>query len=255
MSVAQRERAALVESLRAVGPDAPTLCQGWTTRDLVAHLLVRERRPDALPGLVFEPLASYTARVQNRLAASTKWEDLVELFASGPPVLSLFKVLDPAASIHEMFVHHEDVRRTQIGWEPRELDASTTAALKRRVAIISRAGMSKSMAAVPARLTLRTPDGRTVVTVGSGSPVTVTGEPWSCCCSRSAATPSASTSAGMTMSSPRCGPPNAAFESLIGVSATRRKWSASTNEIACTTTILPLPVRGGTATNRLRSPG
>jgi hypothetical protein len=30
---------------------------------------------------------------------------------------------------------------------------------------------------VPARLTLRTPDGHTVVTVGRGPPVTVTGEP------------------------------------------------------------------------------
>jgi uncharacterized protein (TIGR03085 family) len=177
MSVAQRERAALVEILRAVGPDAPTLCEGWTTRDLVAHLLVRERRPDAVPGLVFGPLASYTARLQNRLTTSTKWEDLVDLFASGPPVFSMFKLLDPVASIHEMFVHHEDVRRAQTGWEPRELDAITTAAVKRRVAIISRAGMAKSMAAVPARLTLRTPDGQTVVTVGSGPPVTVEGEP------------------------------------------------------------------------------
>jgi uncharacterized protein (TIGR03085 family) len=177
MSVVQRERAALVEILRAVGPDAPTLCEGWTTRDLVAHLLVRERRPDAVPGLVFGPLASYTARVQNRLTTSTKWEDLVDLFASGPPVFSMFKLLDPVASIHEMFVHHEDVRRAQTGWEPRELDAIATAAVKRRVAIISRAGMAKSMAAVPARLTLRTPDGKTVVTVGGGPPVTVEGEP------------------------------------------------------------------------------
>jgi uncharacterized protein (TIGR03085 family) len=177
MSVVQRERAALVEILRAVGPDAPTLCEGWTTRDLVAHLLVRERRPDAVPGLVFGPLASYTARLQNRLTTSTKWDDLVDLFASGPPVFSMFKVLDPVASIHEMFVHHEDVRRAQTGWEPRELDAITTAAVKRRVAIISRVGMAKSMAAVPARLTLRTPDGKTVVTVGSGPPVTVEGEP------------------------------------------------------------------------------
>jgi uncharacterized protein (TIGR03085 family) len=168
---------ALVDILRAVGPDAPTLCEGWTTRDLAAHLVVRERRPDALPGILLGPLASYTARVQNRLATSTKWEDLVELFASGPPVLSLFKVLDPVASIHEMFVHHEDVRRAQTSWEPRELDASTAAAVERRVAMISRAGMSKSMAAVRARLTLRTPDGQTVVAVGSGSPVTVTGEP------------------------------------------------------------------------------
>ena len=177
MSVAQREREALVETLRAVGPDAPTLCEGWTTRDLTAHLVVRERRPDALPGILFGPLTSYTARVQNRLATSTKWEDLVELVASGPPVLSLFKVLDPVASIHEMFVHHEDVRRAQTGWEPRKLEARTAAAVKRRIAMISRVGMSKSMAAVPARLTLRTPNGQTVVTVGSGSPVTVTGEP------------------------------------------------------------------------------
>src|ERR1700752_1629036 len=177
MSVAQRERAALVEILRAVGPDAPTLCEGWTTRDLVAHLVVRERRPDALPGLVFGPLASYTARVQNRLSTSTKWEDLVELFASGPPALSLFKILDPVASIHEMFVHHEDLRRAQTGWEPRELDASTTAAGRGRSPMISRVGLSKSMAALPARLTLRTPDGQTVVAVGNGSPVTVTGEP------------------------------------------------------------------------------
>ncbi len=177
MSIAQRERSALVEILRAVGPDAPTLCEGWTTRDLAAHLVVRERRPDALPGLLFGPLASYTARVQNQLAASTKWEDLVERLASGPPVLSLFKMLDPLASIHEMFVHHEDLRRAQTGWEPRELDASTTAAVMRRIPLISRVGLSKSMAALPARLTLRTPAGQTVVAVGNGSPVAVTGEP------------------------------------------------------------------------------
>src|SRR4029077_4360654 len=138
MSIAQRERAALVEIVRAVGPDAPTLCEGWTTRDLTAHLVVRERRPDALPGLLFGPLASHTARVQNQLTTSTKWEDLVDLVASDPPVLSLFKIVDPVASIHEMFVHHEDLRRAQTGWEPRELDASTTAAVRRRIPMISR---------------------------------------------------------------------------------------------------------------------
>jgi uncharacterized protein (TIGR03085 family) len=177
MSVAHRERTALVEILRVVGPDAPTLCEGWTTRDLTAHLLVRERRPDALPGLLFGPLASHTARLQNQLSTSMAWPDLLEMLASGPPMLSLFRVLDPVASIHEMFVHHEDVRRAQVGWEPRELDASTSGAVKRRIALVSRVGMSKSMAAVPARLTLRTADGQTVTAVGNGSPVVVTGEP------------------------------------------------------------------------------
>jgi uncharacterized protein (TIGR03085 family) len=177
MSVAQRERSAMVAILREVGPDAPTLCEGWTTRDLTAHLVVRERRPDALPGLLWGPLASYTARVQDKLSATTKWEDLVELLASGPPVLSPFRVLDPVASIHELFVHHEDLRRAQSGWEPRSLDVKTTAAVKRRVALVSRGGMAKAMAALPARLALRTPDGETVVALGKGSPVTVTGEP------------------------------------------------------------------------------
>jgi uncharacterized protein (TIGR03085 family) len=177
MSIVQRERTAMVEILRALGPDAPTLCEGWTTRDLTSHLVVRERRPDALPGIAGGPLAPYTARVQDRLATSTKWEDLVELFASGPPVFSIFRFLDPVASIHEMFVHHEDVRRAQTDWAPRELDAKTTAAVKRRIAIISRAGMSRSMAAVPARVTLCTPDAHPVVAVGNGAPVTVTGEP------------------------------------------------------------------------------
>jgi uncharacterized protein (TIGR03085 family) len=167
----------MVATFRVVGPDAPTLCEGWTTRDLTAHLLVRERRPDAMPGILFAPLASYTARVQDKLTASTTWDDLVERFASGPPVFSAFKVLDPVASIHEMFVHHEDVRRAQTCWEPRELDDKTTAAIKRRISVVSRAQMSKAMAAVSARLTLRTPDGQIVTTVGQGSPVTVTGEP------------------------------------------------------------------------------
>ena len=70
--------------------------------------------------------------------------------------------------------------------------------MKRRVAMISRGGMSKAMAAVPARLTLRTPDGQTVVAVGKGSPVTVTGEPRELLLFASAATQSASTSAGTT---------------------------------------------------------
>ncbi len=167
----------MVATFRAAGPDAPTLCGGWSTRDLTAHQVVRERRPDALPGIMFAPLASYTARVQRRLTMSTSWDDLIESFAAGPPLLSAFKVLDPVASIHEMFVHHEDVRRAQSGWEPRELDAKTARAIKRRIPVVSRAGTSKAMAAVGARLTLRTPDGHTVAAVGHGSPVTVTGDP------------------------------------------------------------------------------
>lgn len=173
MSAAQRERAALVETMRAVGPDAPTLCEGWTTRDLVAHLVVRERRPDAAPGILVPGLASYTAKVQNQVAESTDWAGLLDKIASGPPMLSPFKLLDPLVNLNEMFIHHEDVRRAQPGWEPRILDPAMAKALGRPLGVMARMTMAK----VPARLALRTPDGKTVATVGSGPAVTVTGPP------------------------------------------------------------------------------
>ena len=94
MTAAQRERSALVSTFRQVGPDAPTLCAGWTTRDLAAHLVVRERRLDATPGITVPFLAGYTAKVQNKVAQSTDWDDLVELVSSGPPIYSPFKLLD-----------------------------------------------------------------------------------------------------------------------------------------------------------------
>src|SRR5262249_4478426 len=125
VTAARRERSALVDTLRKVGPDAPTLCAGWTTRDLAAHLVVRERRLDPTPGIRIPLLAGYTAKVQDRLARSTGWDDLVEMVASGPPIYSPFRLLDPVANLGEMFIHHEDVRRAVDGWQPRVLDEPT----------------------------------------------------------------------------------------------------------------------------------
>jgi uncharacterized protein (TIGR03083 family) len=71
MAVSTDERAALCDLLDELGPDQPTLCTGWQTRDLAAHLVVRERRPDAAPGILFAPLAGYTKRVQEPSASRT----------------------------------------------------------------------------------------------------------------------------------------------------------------------------------------
>ncbi|CAN5445798.1 TIGR03085 family metal-binding protein [soil metagenome] len=173
MTVAKRERAALVETIRAAGPEAATLCEGWTTRDLAAHLVLRERRLDATPGIAFAPLAGYTAKVQARIAEETPWDELVDKIAGGPPIYSPFFLLDPLVNVAEMFIHHEDVRRAQPGWEPRQLDSATLAALLRPFPLLGKVTLSK----VPARLTLCTPDGRTLATVGEGPEVTMTGEP------------------------------------------------------------------------------
>ena len=173
MTVAQRERAALVATFRDVPPDAPTLCEGWNVRDLTAHLVVRERRLDAAPGILIPAFADYTERVQKQVAASTDWDVLLGQVASGPPLYSPFKLLDPIANVAEMFIHHEDVRRARPDWEPRPLDDQTIAALRRPVAMMSRMTLRKA----PAKVILRTPQGDTLATAGHGQQITVTGDP------------------------------------------------------------------------------
>jgi uncharacterized protein (TIGR03085 family) len=172
MTAAQRERAALVETMRTVGPNAPTLCGDWSARDLAAHLVVREGRLDATAGVAVPFLAGYTARVQRQVTETTSWDELLAKVASGPPFYSPFKLLDPIANLGEMFIHHEDVRRAQSSWEPRQLDDTMVKALGRGLPLMARLSLGKS----PARVMLRTPDGKTVAAVGRGPELIVTGE-------------------------------------------------------------------------------
>lgn len=114
------ERAQLCDLLEHLGPDAPTLCRGWRTRDLAAHLVLRERRLDAAAGLVVPMVSRYTARVQAQLA-SRPYPQLVSLVRGGPPSWSPQRIamVDQATNTLEYLVHHEDVRRAQPGWSPR----------------------------------------------------------------------------------------------------------------------------------------
>ncbi|MDT5151359.1 MAG: hypothetical protein QOI01_3092 [Mycobacterium sp.] len=172
-SAAQQERAALVTTMRGVGPGQATLCGDWTTRDLAAHLVVRERRLDAAPGILIPKFADYTERVQNQVAAENDWNVLLDQIASGPPLFSPFKLLDPFVNVAEMFIHHEDVRRAVSSWEPRILDDDMTSALAKQVSLMARMTMSKS----PAHVSLRTPDGTTLTALGKGATVVITGDP------------------------------------------------------------------------------
>ncbi|GAB1813751.1 TIGR03085 family metal-binding protein [Mycobacterium sp. MUNTM1] len=159
--------------MRGVGPDAPTLCEGWKTRDLAAHLVIREYRPDAAPGILIPYFASHTEKVQNQVAEQSDWDELVGKLAAGPPVYSPLKLLDPVANVAEMFIHHEDVRRAQPGWEPRSLEPALGKMLRRTLPLMARFTLAK----VPGRVALRTTEGKTVLTAGQGPAVTVTGAP------------------------------------------------------------------------------
>jgi uncharacterized protein (TIGR03085 family) len=124
MSYSRDERRALCALLDEKGPEAPTLCEGWATVDLAAHLVLRERRPDAGAGMLGGPLARYTEHVQHRFAERVPYPRLVDMVRSGPPRFSLFGLpgMDERANLVEYFVHHEDVRRGEPGWQPRDLD-------------------------------------------------------------------------------------------------------------------------------------
>ncbi|MFC9896242.1 TIGR03085 family metal-binding protein [Nocardia sp. NPDC127579] len=173
MSMAQRERAALVVAMRQAGPAAATLCGAWTVRDLAAHLIVRERRPDAAPGIMLKPFAGHLDSVQRR-TARRPFEELLELVRTGPPWWSPLKPVDAVANLSEMFVHHEDVRRAAPGWEPRVLPEADENTLWSLVSKMAKMAYRKS----PVGLTLRTPDGRAAVAKSHSLPeVTLTGQP------------------------------------------------------------------------------
>lgn len=121
--LAQTERAALCDLALEVGPDAPTLSGEWTVKDLVVHLLLREGNPAAI-GIVVSPLARWTEHASERLGRQD-FPVLVERLRQGPPFWSPFRLgpLDKSLNTLEFFVHHEDIRRAQQGWQPRDLPA------------------------------------------------------------------------------------------------------------------------------------
>jgi uncharacterized protein (TIGR03085 family) len=171
---ARIERAALCDLFESVGPDAPTLCEGWTTRDLAAHLIVREHRPDAGLGIIVSQFAAHGESVRAATAARP-WDELVADVRNGPPKWSPMRiaVVDRAANTVEYFVHHEDVRRAAEGWSPRLLDTD----LDRQLWDVQRRMGRFSMRRAPVGVVLATPDGASVTAKEATPSVTITGAP------------------------------------------------------------------------------
>lgn len=176
MSIARTERLALADLLLELGPDAPTLCAGWDTRALAAHLVVRERRPDATPGVAIGALAGWTERVQQEYE-KRPYAELVELVRTGPGRLSAFSLpgVDTMLNTTEYVVHHEDVRRARPGWEPRALPRKVQDALWKVV----RTRAQMSFRGLEAGVVIRRSDAaRSSFVASAGEPAaTVTGEP------------------------------------------------------------------------------
>lgn len=140
---AKSERLLLCEELDRLGPDRPTLCEGWQTRDLAAHIAVRDGRPDLSLGRVVPFLSGHLEREQRKIA-NGDYAALVDRVRRGAPAwnpMSHPKV-DEVTNLIEFFVHHEDVLRAQPDWTPRELspqlEGKLWAALRRTARLMFR---------------------------------------------------------------------------------------------------------------------
>lgn len=110
-----RERVQLCARFEELGPDAPTLCEGWTTFDLATHLVVRERNPLSSPGILLGDKLAPAAKLTDRLMAREArkgYAGVVERVRTGPPP-GPFRIpgLRDRLNLVEYAVHHEDVRR------------------------------------------------------------------------------------------------------------------------------------------------
>ncbi|MFY1672186.1 TIGR03085 family metal-binding protein [Plantactinospora sp. WMMB334] len=170
---ADTERQSLADLLHALGPDAPTIIPEWATRDLAAHLVIRERRPDAAAGLMLPPLRGHLARVQATVAGKP-FPALVDLVRHPPrwSPLALPPVAE-LANLVEFFVHHEDVRRARPDWQPRELPAGQQAALWRRVPTLARMSLRR----FPATLLIQAPEHGEIGAGAGGEQVRMVGSP------------------------------------------------------------------------------
>ncbi len=154
---ARAERALLCDEFLRVGADAPTLCEGWTTADLATHLMVRDGRPDLILG-PFLPVVGGWAKAQLRAIKHRPWPELIDAVRVGPPIYSPTAIppVDEMVNHVEFFIHHEDVRRAQDEWAPRDLDTAQQQALWGALARMARLMFRKS----PVGVELVSPQGR-----------------------------------------------------------------------------------------------
>ncbi len=172
-AVSRVERALLAETFERVGADAPTLSGHWTAHQLAAHLVLRES----------DPVSSFRASVPklgdaavHDLAARAAFDDLVQRFRTGPPQLSVFRVpgVESRLNTLEHLIHHEDVRRAESNWQPRNLPAWAQDQIWRPLRVMARVIARQA----PTALVIERSDtGESLVARKGSRPVVVRGLP------------------------------------------------------------------------------
>ena len=171
-SLARRERQALCDLALTLDATAPTLCGDWDLSALLAHLIVRERRPLSASGIMVPQLAKVTERAMAKEAAKGV-PAMVETLRKPPLTPYSLPVVERFTQTLEYFVHHEDIRRAQPGWAPRDLPADDVEELW---TLASRSGayLGRGLP-VPVRLARADRPGTSAAFKRGRDPVVVTG--------------------------------------------------------------------------------
>ena len=177
MSWVKQEQDSLVETLRTTDPDAPTLCDGWNVRRLLAHLTQREHSPvariaDSVPR---KPPGQEPGL--NKLTSQARtpqgYDALIDRFSQGAPRWSPMSWAADKFNLVEYLIHHEDIRRASANpVEPRDLPEAEQDAVWQQLGLLAKLGLRKS----PVGVRLATPKGKSRV-AKAGDGVTLTGEP------------------------------------------------------------------------------
>lgn len=178
MPWAEKERTALITTLRSANPDGPTLCEGWNVRRLLAHLVQREQD---LRGTLGDQVARDKPGQEHNLTKLTDaarspegYTALVDRFAEGAPPWSPMSWASEQINLVEYVVHHEDVRRAGVNpAEPRALPDSQNQSVWGQLSIFARLAFARS----PVGVTLAQPGGRSKTVKKGDTTVTLTGAP------------------------------------------------------------------------------
>jgi uncharacterized protein (TIGR03085 family) len=145
------ERHRLADLFLELGPEAPTLCEGWTARDLAAHLVVIEH-PEAWAGGGSWRRVAVANRLHDRVMERERrkpWRQQVERVRRGPVGGPLaWAPVRERMYIREYLIHHEDLRRAN-GLGPRTDIPELQEVAWRKVTSVGKLGLKRAMRTAP----------------------------------------------------------------------------------------------------------
>lgn len=156
MDFVTKERSNLISTFERIGPDAPTLCEGWDTEDLLRHMVTREIYPHITLAAKVPWNFSDAIREKNDHLETASFDELLDIYRKGPQKYSPLQVsaLNRAFNTLEYVIHHEDIRRAQTPELGRVLDDEDQKAIWGSLKTTGQV----SFAMAPVRIILRSPE-------------------------------------------------------------------------------------------------